>query len=432
MDSNFDVVKTPIPHPGLHPVNVDSQPGIFSRISGIVAKGFEYLTNGAQHAVEAVIDQAFDLNESFEKLLTTPFTFARKTHSYIDTNPFTEEELKSLNDCLQDVDNPLFGDKKFQMEQIALCQQALAELDKLTRGRPDTYEFRERLMAEILTKRLAHLDPPKGQKFNIPYFGKDGKPLMVEFEVTHKITLADTHIPLIVLTPTKRNLEPIVLFRGTAPHLSSQGGMRSLLENLDTEGPARGVYEKSLPQLKKLMDQVCPPGLALSNVRVMGYSQGSVMAKRFIVDFADRVSQRTPSMLFNGPGMEPDYKAKWDAVKAKPPVQEYLISRDIISKAGQFFMGDLFEVEPEEGSMLDAHLGTKMNHAGWKMYRIDKDAEENCSVRAGINAIRTSDRVKSIYDFVLSRVHYLEKIVAHTELRRNQISIYRPALTMSI
>ena len=389
--------------------------------SSALIRVLDHVTNTFSFAAKHVVS----IGPTIDDLLDGVIEFKRASQLPVMSCPFTEREFAKLQELLSHREAPFFKDAKFQREKIALSQAILNEIDSLTKEREECYSLRQMMVAEVLVKHFAMCDPDKGCRLVVPCLNKDGKACQVEYEITHKIELSDTHIPVIGIIPCnpdqRGEFGPIVIFRGTSPHFSSQGGIRSLVENLDTNGPARGVYHQSFAEIQKMIEDIYRKGCVDKGkkIQVLGYSQGSSLAARAIIDFNPMVDTKNPSFLFNPPGVEKDYRENWEKLSedVRPCVKSFIVSQDVVSKAGEFHIGDVFEVAPKKSSVSDAHYGCRLTQPSWKMFQIDAKEEAKSEIRQLINRARTSGKVKAVYNLITGNFHYLSPITAFTEGR---------------
>jgi hypothetical protein len=398
-------------------------------VSPYVSDSFSFLTNLANSAGNILVSPFVHFGSKFDMLAHMWLEFARVSSNPYTVCPFEKKDMDAFNSLLEKIPAPTNRSTVITMSKQKQCESAFKLINTMTQGDSSLNEYRDLATAEVLCKQFAMSGAvQKGDVISLPCVDKDNNSVMIEYEVYEKFDLNNTDIPVYVLRPKNAKdqeyYEPILLFRGTCPD-SEEGGVRSLLENMDTDGPARRIYEASLPKIKKVMDDLYPLDRPHNKpkVRVMGYSQGGVLGQRAVVDFAEQVSQDKPSLFFNSAGVEKDYKVRWDNIpeENRPNVKNFLVSRDPISKAGAAFIGELYEIEPTSCDMVSAHFECRLLESGWKIYKLDPKLEEECTTRKLVNRVRTDSKVERVYDFFLQNIHHLDMVCRGFQQRPEKI-----------
>jgi len=288
---------------------------------------------------------------------------------------------------------------------IKSLQEELNEISDLTEGK-EFIQLRNLMVGELLTKEIVTLPLNEGLEWIIPTYDESGKPVNIPYSISYRLLMGTSQIPVYLFLPVsekdKKIVPPILVFRGTRFDFSNTTDILSIIENLNKRGPARDLYEELRDDLKFLLKSEYDRNHSIEKkIRVLGYSQGGVLAQRAIVDFYEYINLDPLyiSIFFNSPGVENDYHQRWELIpkELKPGVLGYVVSNDVISKYGKSFIGDLFEIHPISSSVSTAHYGNRFLEPGWEMFRINKQQEEKCQLRAFANQLMTSTTVEAIY-----------------------------------
>lgn len=338
------------------------------------------------------------LKDTLDYLQNCNLTFVRKSETPIFKKKIIcEENYEQLKKNLSKLE--LDG----ALEAIIRLLKAIAKIP----FQPNEYEIRNAMVAEILTKHLMPLPLTEKLRFPIPCFDSQNKPVVVTYEVTHRLNLGDSHIPVYVFLPVDQeegeSAPALLLFRGTRLKAQDAADFKAIIENLNNVGPAKGVYDQFKPKLEALFkkwakDQHFPL------FRVLGYSQGGVLGQRTSVDFYPYIDKNplNASIFFNSPAVELEYIKRWNqlATDSKPCVLNYLITRDLVSKRGSLFIGDVFEIDPHvEENFLQAHLGARsLAHShDLELYVVDNEQEAESYSRKLVNQVMSSSSIEHLY-----------------------------------
>lgn len=343
------------------------------------------------------------LKDSFDYIQKCDLRFIRHSET-----PVVKEELakeKVLEDYSQ------FRHSLKQMENqdaIDYCIELLKAIAKI-KFKPDRYVIRNAMVAEVLTKHIATLLLSEKMTFPIPCFDRKGKPAVITYEVVQMLPIGNTQIPSYVFLPynqvDKEHFPSLLIFRGTRLKWKNESDLRAIIENINNVGPAKGIYEQFKPQLIKFLKHWFRGSENTRPLfRFMGYSQGGVLGQRACVDFYTYLEKDplNASIFFNSPAVEADYFKQWCELAAenKPCVANYLITRDLVSKRGLKFIGDVFEIEPAtEESFLNAHLGAKSITPELELYLVNNEKEAESYSRQLVNQVMSSASVEQIYRF---------------------------------
>jgi hypothetical protein len=189
--------------------------------------------------------------------------------------------------------------------------------------------------------------------------------------------------------------------------MENEGDIRSVIENLNKVGPARGVYNEFKGTLKDMFKRWFPT-MEKPLFRVMGYSQGAVLGQRACVDFYPYIDKRilNGSIFMNSPALEKDYIQAWESIKMenRPNVTNILVTRDLVSKRGNKFIGEVYEIDPlKKMGFLAAHMGCKFINKAISIYQVDNDKEAESYSRQLINQVMSSDMIEVLYKFMVNR-----------------------------
>lgn len=276
----------------------------------------------------------------------------------------------------------------------------------------EQYQIRNAMVGELLTKYIVAVPLEEGMQFPLPCFNRALEPVCISYAIQCRFFLGNSGIPVYILQPAPEydaeGCCPIVVFRGTKFSLDCKSDIRSIVENLNKEGAARGLYNEFRKTLGRYMKAKCAGENGTApRFRVMGYSQGGVLAQRAVVDFYEYVA-REPlhlSLFFNSPALEDDYFNRWLEIPetSRPSCFNILRTGDPVSKRGHKFIGNVYEVEPlQKEGLLQAHLGAKTITTTLRIYEVHNDKEALHETRKLINELMASALVEGLYN-VLSK-----------------------------
>lgn len=294
------------------------------------------------------------------------------------------------------------GTEENQLEAI---QKELEEIGKIAFA-PTFYPYRNALVAEIIAKDLAALSIPENFTIPFPCFNSHGKPVTIPYHLEKKLLLGESGIPVLLfsaLTEEEEEYPPFILFRGTKVNFHKAEDIRSIIENLNSCGPARGVYAEFKKYLGKVFKSWYSDPTHKAKFRIFGYSQGGVLGQRAMADFAEymQTDWLNSSLFFNSPGVEKEYIEEWSRLPSekRPAACHFLITNDIISKAGKLFLGDVYELQPVNTSLLNAHFGKRFLESKWELFLVNNARESESPSRNFINQIMASKFVGTVYEY---------------------------------
>jgi len=361
----------------------------------------ENFKKGAGKITENRVIRKF--KDSLEFLQGCDFKFVRQSENPLQKDKLDQLE-KELLEKYREYENHKKGTQSDDL--IALAIEMLRGIAKL-KFRPEQYLIRNAMVAEILTKYIVALPIPLNLEMPIPCFDANGLPTVVEYINFKCLSLGESGLPVYIFTPQSEKdrayYAPFLIFRGTRLNLSNETDIRSIIENLNRIGPARGVYDDFKSELKRMFQSWFADQDNLPKFRILGFSQGAVLGQRAIVDFYNFIQKESlsASILFNSPGVEADYAIAWENMKAevKPAVINYLVTHDIVSKRGRKFIGEVLELQPDEHehSIFNAHLGAKFLEQSWVIFEVDNEKEAESYSRKLVNQVMSSGLVEGLY-----------------------------------
>jgi len=347
------------------------------------------------------------LKDSFEYLQKCDFAFIRRSGE-----PYIKEKLDQVEELISVYHD--FEKKEEKLEANEVLHQAILLLQRIGKLKfdPKRYAVRNAMVAEVLTKHVVAHPLPSSTELPIPCFDAKGHPVVVNYGIGQQLTLSTTDIPVYIFVPSleaeRALFSPLLIFRGTRFGFANEADIRSVIENLNRAGPARGVYDDFKKKLSSLFRKwYGEKNTSKPLFRVLGYSQGGVLGQRACVDFYPFIDKGilNPSIFFNSPGVENDYALAWEAIKPneKPVVMSILVTRDVVSKRGTKFIGEVYDFDPlKKSGFLEAHMGAKFIASEVHVYLVDNDKEAESYTRQLINQVMSSDVVDSLYKFVVN------------------------------
>lgn len=273
-----------------------------------------------------------------------------------------------------------------------------------------TNDVREPLIAEILLKLWAFYHPREGETIQIPF---DQPSREAASYTVDKVFKLDS-IPVYGLKSDHPEAPPLLIFRGTAPSLSREGGIKSMIEDLDPSGVAKRLFLSSYKSIEKWLETVTQKGEG-KKARFLGYSQGAALVSLALIKFARYVSNSSlyPSIGFNSPGLDYASLKEWHdlveeckkAGRTAPILHHYLVEGDFISRYGGGLVGKAFEIiTPRKYNVLQAHVNVVLLQHGWKMYEIDLPKDNQAPLRRFVTAFMESGYGTSIYQFLIKNI----------------------------
>ncbi|MBS0647992.1 MAG: hypothetical protein JSS10_02055 [Verrucomicrobia bacterium] len=275
-------------------------------------------------------------------------------------------------------------------------------------------QLRSALTAELLLKEVAFHSPKKGKEFLLPSYevGQD----MLAYKVDEVIRLRGK-IPAYGLTSS--NASPILIYRGTAPALSREGGISSLIEDLDPKGVGRQIFDHAFPRINSWLEQATEKGKKAA--RILGYSQGASLAALTAVHSHHLISKNhsAPSITFNPPGIDNLALENWKkiALQERPTLVQYLVKGDLVSRCGGALIGEAYEIATAQKlGLLDAHVSLVLPQSHWKMYPVDTEKDNQAALRKFAAGFVETKYGFNLYDLLQSHpaAHILLQINALT------------------
>lgn len=280
-------------------------------------------------------------------------------------------------------------------QKLKACEAALYEIANLNDIDKD---YKELMIAEILSKRVAFIDfnVIKTPEIKIPVYNSTQDKFEIYTYQVENIIPEEKAIPCWGLTHKKGTSlslphAPIILWRGTAPNISARGGALSVANNLDPKGPARSFFDSVKQSLSDwLVENASPP---LPQARVIGYSQGAALACYTSLEFSSYIShdENSPSFAWCAPGISKvDYK-NWTEINEteKPNLKTILTIGDPISLTGSAIMGkNVYAIRTasyDDDDTLDIKYHTEMistRKDGFHIYEADVEEENAKECRA--------------------------------------------------
>lgn len=367
-----------------------------SKIKHIAKRFFQKLAELAKHTAAQFAETRVvrKLKDMLDYLNSCDFKFVRHSEDPV-LKDARQQKIAQLLKQYQEYEKK--SAKQTPEEAIATILTLLTSLGALE-FEASEYAIRNAMAAEILTKHLAPLPLKVGLQVPFPCFTAENKPTLAVYQIRDILPLGSTQIPVYILTPEDKKLPPLLIFRGTVLNLSRAADAASIIENMNKIGPARKPYDEFKMTLHVYLKKMAKDFLPF---RFLGYSQGGVLAARACVDFAEYLQKQelNASILFNPPGLEADYCARWEMIQERPAAVTYLVTRDIVSKRGHKFIGAIYEIQPPEDALLHSHLGAKFLNPNWNLFSIDNEKEALSPTRKLVNQLMASGLVQGLYTF---------------------------------
>lgn len=388
-----------------------------SKVKQVAKRFFQKLSELANHAAAQLADTRVvrKLKDMLDYLNSCDFKFMRHSEDPI-LKDARQQKIAQLLKQYQEYEKK--SAKQSPEEAIEAILALLTAVGKLEFDVSE-YAIRNAMAAEILTKHLAPQPLKVGLRLLFPCFSTDNKPIVAPYQIRDILPLGSTQIPVYILTPEDKKLPPLLIFRGTVLNLSKAADAASIIENMNKIGPARTPYEEFKKPLSIYLQKMAkdyPP------FRFLGYSQGGVLAARACVDFPAYLQKQelNGSILFNPPGLEADYCARWEMLpeKERPAAVTYLVTRDIVSKRGHKFIGSIYEIQPPEDAFLHSHMGAKFLNPNWHLFAIDNEKEALSPTRKLVNQLMASGLVQGLYTFASKHMSKLQSLPEKTHRAR--------------
>ncbi|MCH1429526.1 MAG: hypothetical protein L7U87_02080 [Chlamydiales bacterium] len=269
------------------------------------------------------------------------FAYQRSSHlseleTYIPQKSTEEKKLKEIERVLNEIPNA----KNASLRGRGAYDD-LVDIDN-----------QQLMIGEVISKRLAFvafsLLDEDNLFIDIPVIKERGSDFVSQRFKIESIFKSEARIPCWGLVPVDgddnpledESVSPIVLWRGTAPKLSAEGGLASVLQNLDARGPAYSMFDAHREDLEAWLDRVTLGGEI--KARTIGYSQGAALSTYTAVEFPEYLSndfEKSPSYAWCAPGINENHLAVWDRLpiqlQQQPALVSTLTAKDPVSLTGE-------------------------------------------------------------------------------------------------
>lgn len=269
------------------------------------------------------------------------FAYQKSSHlseleTYIPQKSTEEKKLKEIERVLNEIPNA-----KNALLNGRGAYDDLVDIDN-----------QQLMIGEVISKRLAFvafsLLDEESLYINIPVIKERGSDFVSQRFKIESIFQSEAKIPCWGLIPVDEDdnpledesVSPIVLWRGTAPKLAAEGGIASVLQNLDARGPAYSMFDAHRGDLEKWLDRVTLGGEI--KARTIGYSQGAALSTYTAVEFPEYLSndfEKSPSYAWCTPGINENHLALWDRLpiqlQQQPALVSTLTAKDPVSLTGE-------------------------------------------------------------------------------------------------
>jgi hypothetical protein len=188
-------------------------------------------------------------------------------------------------------------------------------------------------VAEVITKALAYHDLKIGQMVMIPIEVKGE--LNLERFIVERIFNLWKGMPAFGLVPERKDIDSILLFRGTDFSLDSQRGWASLMSDLDIAGPGFSAFQHCQKEISYWLRSMKAQGKA---ARVMGFSLGGALAAYTFIYENQWLSDRG-SISVCSPGVKEKVISEWGLIpyERRTGLTSFINTGDITSKVGKLF-----------------------------------------------------------------------------------------------
>lgn len=225
----------------------------------------------------------------------------------------------------------------------------------------------ELVVQEILSKAVAYRTLQKGMKITLPVF-ISRKIKKVEFVVDEVLDLWQG-MPAFGLLPVKKDVHPILLFRGTDFSFVSKSSWASILSDFDLAGAGLTTFKGSEKKIQMWLDKASSFG---KKSHVMGFSLGGILAIYTAVFQPELVDS---CIAFNSPGVSKSVFQTWKELKSSPSIYIYATQGDLISRFSKM-VGKAFEIS-DKTSMgpIKAHTQIMLAESPISIFPIDIEKE---------------------------------------------------------
>jgi hypothetical protein len=224
---------------------------------------------------------------------------------------------------------------------------------------------------------------------------------MIAYQVDEVIKLRG-NIPAYGLISSHPQASPILIYRGTAPALSREGGIASLIEDIDPKGVGRQIFDQASPRIHSWLQKVTNNH---KKARILGYSQGASLAALTAVHSFRMISRdpASPSITFNPPGIDHPALETWKKIptEERPLITQYLVEGDLVSRCGGALIGEAYEIATAQKlALLDAHVSMVLPQSHWRIHKVDVEKDNHAALRQFASGFVETEYGQSLYQLL--------------------------------
>jgi tetratricopeptide (TPR) repeat protein len=375
-------------------------------VEALVLRGCIAIVQEGLSAGTKYLDRAFATHRAEASKMVTDAIFYLFPHAFFRAETGKKEvclqaplvypdAIANYSESVKNYNHFLNTDPDLRKANLQVCQKVFKAIHEGI----ESAQLRDALTAEILLKEVAFYAPKLGTELSLPalHSHEEMRPYKID-----KILTLGGKIPAYGLTTPHPEAPPILVFRGTAPALSREGGLASVIEDFDSQGVAKRIFDEALPRIQDWLARVTQ---ANKQARILGYSQGAALAALTAVHCRSHVSKKPhfPSITFNPPGIDPASLEKWKkiVVKERPVLLQYLVEGDLVSRCGSGLIGEAYEIATAEKlAVLDAHLTIVLPQHHWKMFKVNIEKDNQAVLRQFAAGFVESDYGVKLYEFL--------------------------------
>ncbi|SCA58921.1 hypothetical protein AB751O23_BD_00090 [Chlamydiales bacterium SCGC AB-751-O23] len=322
----------------------------------------------------------------------------------VSANSSEIHDFKLQDSRFQDSDEKLISSSIFEEKNLKEIQNVLRAIHS---DKTLPFDHQQLMAGEVISKRLAFINfkliAKKKLYIELPVSveGKE-EPQMQRFKIENIFT-SKAKIPCWGLVPVEKasddqveGVAPIVLWRGTSPSLTAEGGLASVAQNMDPGGPAYTMFDTNREKLEDWLSAKTENG---SFARVIGYSQGAALATYTAAEFPEYLDQdyeTNPSYACSAPGVNKKHLNLWNQIKeeerpalvstytAKDPVSMPVTGECLVS--GRAYLLESYAKELQGKGRVNAKAHTCMittRKEGFGMTKVDLK-KENSRISRGL------------------------------------------------
>jgi len=229
---------------------------------------------------------------------------------------------------------------------------------------------------ELMSKAVAYRNLKKGTKIFLPNVDQQ-KLSLIEYEVDEVLDLWQG-MPAFGLIPSKEEMSPILLFRGTDFSFASKSSWASILSDFDLSGAGLTTFRGSEKKIQTWLEKASFKG---KKTKVMGFSLGGILAMYTAIF---QPEQTELCIAFNAPGISKAIFSIWESLSSPPSIHLYATQGDLISRFGKIvpFAQEISDKSPM--GPIEAHTKIMAQKSPIFLFQIDVEKENKARFRASL------------------------------------------------